>query len=62
VRIQSVAAAHDALAVHLQLIAHHRDLAAEFARELDDLGGRPRVESVLVDDLYFAFGAHRITE
>jgi hypothetical protein len=47
--------AHDALAVHVEIVLHHRDLALELGRELDDLGGRAGVESVPIHDLDGAF-------
>src|SRR5690554_4312123 len=42
--------AHDALAVHLRVILADPDLGAEAGRELDELGGGPSVQAVLVAD------------
>src|SRR5918992_1490728 len=39
---------HDALAVDLEIIAHEGDVTLIARGELHDLGGRPRVEPVLV--------------
>ena len=40
--------AHDALAVHLEIVAHNGDVALEPRGGLDDLRGGPRVEAVPV--------------
>ena len=54
--------AHDALAVHLEIVAHDRDLALELGRELHDLGGWTRVQPVLVHDFNRSFRHHVATE
>src|SRR4029077_3247479 len=43
--------AHDALAVHVEIVLADGDLALKFRRQLDDFGGWPRMQAVLVDDL-----------
>jgi hypothetical protein len=45
---------HDALRVHLKIVAHDGDIALEFSRRLHDLGGRARMYAQLVDDFCFA--------
>ena len=47
--------AHDALAVHIEIVLHDGDFALEFGGELHDLSRRPRMQAVLVDDLDGAF-------
>src|SRR5262245_30931345 len=54
--------AHDALAVHLEIVAHHGDVSLVLRRELHDLGRRPGVDAILVDHLHRAFRHQRITE
>src|SRR5690348_10710354 len=54
--------AHDALAIDLHAVLHEGDLALEAGGDLHDLGRRPGVEPVLVDDLHRSFDHQRATE
>jgi hypothetical protein len=54
--------AHDALPVHLDVVARDRDVALEPGGGLDDLRRRARVQPVLVEDLDRAFDHHRSSE
>ena len=48
--------AHDALAIHLQLVARHEHLRLEFRRGLDEQSARARVKPELVADHQFRLG------
>src|SRR6185312_3886580 len=53
---------HDALAVHLQIVPYDCNIAGELSGRLDDLGGRSRVDSVLVHDRNRSLRHQRATE
>src|SRR6185312_5224203 len=54
--------AHYALAVHLEIVAHHRDLALELRRGLHQFRRGARVQAVLVHDPNGAFHDHLAIE
>ncbi len=54
--------AHDALAVHLEVVARDGDVALEPRRGLDHFGRRTRMQSMLVHDLNGSFSHQRTTE
>src|SRR5581483_10551892 len=46
--------AHDRVAAHRLAAARHLDLGVEAVDALDELGGRPRMQALAVDDADFA--------